>query len=228
MSENQQTQNIQNNRRCVIVAGAGISDYGRIRTYFRDDDFYIFCDSGLRHMEGLGVRPSLVIGDFDSQDDPHLDVETIILPVAKDDTDSVFAAKEGIRRGFRDFLLVGVMGGRMDHTLVNAYLLFSLDSQGAKTLAVDDYSEIEVISSSVKDGVSIPGRACVSCEFPFFSLVNMTGKAKGVTIINAKFPLEDAEITSEYQYATSNEALPGMTAEIEITDGRLLLIRDII
>ena len=56
----------------------------------------------------------------------------------------------------------------------------------------------------------------------------MTGKAKGITITGAKFPVEDAEITSEYQYATSNEVLPGQTAEISIRDGRLLVIRDIV
>ena len=55
----------------------------------------------------------------------------------------------------------------------------------------------------------------------------MTGTARGVTIRNARFPLENGEITSEYQYATSNEALPGKTAWITVEEGRLLLIRDI-
>jgi thiamine pyrophosphokinase len=64
-------------------------------------------------------------------------------------------------------------------------------------------------------------------RYPYFSLLNMTGTARGVTIRGAKFPLEDGEITSEYQYATSNEVLPGEIAEITIKEGRLLLIKDI-
>ena len=77
--------------RCVIVGGAKIRDYERARSYLRGDDYVIYCDSGLSHMEGLGAKPSLIVGDFDSYDDPHLDVETITLPVAKDDTDTVYA-----------------------------------------------------------------------------------------------------------------------------------------
>ena len=64
-------------------------------------------------------------------------------------------------------------------------------------------------------------------RYPFFSLINMTGTARGITIRNAKFPLENAEITSDYQYATSNEVLAGKTAEIIVGEGRLLLIKDL-
>lgn len=201
--------------RCVIVGGADIGDYTRARSFLREGDFVIYCDSGLRHMEGLCVRPSLIVADFDSFDDPHMDVETITLPVAKDDTDSVYAMREGIRRGFTDFLLTGVIGARLDHTLVNAYILTSLENRGCHGMIVDDWSEMEIVSS----------RAEVDDSFPFFSLVAMEGDARGVTIRNAKFCIENALIGPDYQYATSNEPLPGKTAEITVGDGRLLLIR---
>jgi thiamine pyrophosphokinase len=204
--------------RCVIVGGADIGGYARIRSYLRDDDYIIYCDSGLRHAEELGREPSLIVGDFDSHENPHSDIETIVLPVAKDDTDTVYAIREGRRRGFTDFLLVGVFGARMDHTLVNVYALFDLEEKGCTALAVDDYSEISVIPEG--------GTAAVDGKYPYFSLLNMTGVARGISIRGAKFPLEDGEITSGYQYATSNEVLPGETALIRIREGRLLLIKD--
>ena len=217
--------------RCVIAGGAEIRDYERMRSYLRADDYIIYCDSGLRHMEGLGRHPSLIIGDFDSADRPDIDVETIVLPVAKDDTDTMHAVKVGIEKGFTDFLLLGVTGGRADHSLVNLYALFYLDSNGCRGMIADEYSEMEVISAHSKaDGEkteTVPGRGYVEDRYPFFSLINMTGRARGITIKDAKFPLEDGEITSEYQYATSNEVLAGKTAEITIREGRLLLIRDL-
>ena len=205
-------------RRCVIIGGAAIADYELIRGYLRDDDYVIYCDSGLSHMEGLGAKPSLVIGDFDSHDDPHLDVETITLPVAKDDTDTVYAAKTGMDRGYREFLLLGVTGARTDHTLVNLYILTMLADRGCRGMIADDFSEMELIC---------PGETVnVSDSWPFFSLVALEGPAKGVTIKNAKFCTDDAEIGPSYQYATSNEVLPGRAAEIRLREGRLLLIRD--
>jgi len=213
-------------RRCVIVGGAEIGDYDRMRGYLRDDDYVIYCDSGISHMAGLGARPSLIVGDFDSHKDPEMDIETITLPVAKDDTDTVYAAREGIRRGFRDHLLLGVTGARLDHTLVNIYILTMLLNNGCRGMIADDWSETELISSHTgEDGAEVPGTASVSSDYPYFSLVAMEGSAKGVTIKNAKFCIDDAVIGPDYQYATSNEVLPGRQAQITVRDGRLLLIR---
>lgn len=203
-------------RRCVVIGGADIGCYDRIRACLRPDDFYICCDSGLKHREGLGIVPDLVVGDFDSYEDPHLETETITLPCEKDDTDTVFAVKEALARGFQEFLLVGVIGGRLDHTLGNVSLLLMLHSRGMAAVAVDDYSEMEIVADRP---VQIGDR------YAFFSLLNISGTAQGITIKNAKYPLEDAEITCEYQYGISNEVLPGRTAEVSVQRGRLLLIK---
>ena len=125
-------KDVMDMRRCVIVGGAEIRTYDRVRQYFRPDDFFIYCDCGLRHQKALGAEPDLIVGDFDSHEKPETDRETIVLPVKKDDTDTVFAAKEAMRRGFDEFLLVGVSGGRLDHTLVNVYLLVMLREQGTR------------------------------------------------------------------------------------------------
>ena len=177
----------------------------------------IFCDSGLKHLENLQVQPSLIVGDFDSHENPNLAVETIVLPCEKDDTDTVFAVKEAIKRGFDDFVLIGVVGARLDHTLGNVSILLYLDSLGKKGCIIDDYSEMEIISDKP---------VSVSDRYSFFSLLNITGCAKGITITGAKYPLVDGEITCEYQYGVSNEVLPGQTAVVSIKEGKLLLVMD--
>lgn len=203
-------------RRCVVIGGAGIRDYQAIWDHLAPDDFNIFCDSGLFHQEALGVQPHLIVGDFDSHENPHLNVETIVLPREKDDTDTVYAVKEAVRRGFDDFLLLGVAGGRLDHTLGNLSILLSLHAQGKRALLVDDWSEMEVVGREP---------AYVEDCFPFFSLLNISGTARGVTIEDAKYPLRDAEIPCTYQYGVSNEVLPGRRAKVSVKEGELLLIR---
>lgn len=203
-------------KRCVIVGGADINNYKYIKSCLHNDDFIVFCDSGLKHLESLQVKPGLIVGDFDSHDNPHLDVETIVLPCEKDDTDTVFAVKEALKRGFDDFLLVGVIGARLDHTLGNVSILLMLDKAGKKGKIIDDFSEMEIISNEP---------AYVDDSFAYFSLLNITGVAKGITIENAKYPLVNAEITSEYQYGISNEVLQGNKAKVGVKKGELLLIK---
>lgn len=203
-------------KRCVIVGGADINNYEYIRSGLCQDDFFVFCDSGLKHLKHLQVQPNLIVGDFDSHENPHLDVETIVLPCEKDDTDTVYAVKEAINRGFDHFLLIGVVGARLAHTLGNVSILLYLDSLGKKGCIIDDYSEMEIVSDK-------PVSICK--QYAFFSLLSITGCAKGITITGAKYPLRDAEISCEYQYGVSNEVLPGETATVSVKHGKLLLIK---
>lgn len=205
-------------KRCVIIGGANINKYEVIRTFLKPDDFIVCCDSGLKHLDGLGIRADFVIGDFDSHADPHLSVETVILPREKDDTDSMAAVREMTARGFEDFLLIGVFGDRLDHTLGNVYILLWLNNRKLKAMAVDDFSEMEIVSPH--------SPAKVSSSYPYFSLLAINGSAEGITIKNAKYPLEQGVITAEYQYGLSNEPLEGKTAEVSLEKGNLLLIRD--
>lgn len=202
-------------KRCVIVGGADINNYEYIKSCLRNDDFIVFCDSGLKHLESLQVKPGLIVGDFDSHDNPQLDVETIVLPCEKDDTDTVFAVKGALKRGFDDFLLIGVVGARLDHSLGNVSILLYLNSLGKKGCIIDDYSEMEIVCDKP---------VYIENSFKFFSLLNIFGTAKGITIKNAKYPLIDGEITCEYQYGISNEVV-GQTAEVSIKKGKLLLIK---
>ena len=203
-------------KRCVIVGGADINNYDYIKSQLCTDDHFVYCDSGLKHLDALQAEPELIVGDFDSHINPHLNVETIVLPREKDDTDTVFGIKEALKRGFDDFLLIGVVGARLDHTLGNLSILLMLDKEGKRGKIIDDYSEMEVVSRS---------EALVEDTFGYFSLLNISGVAREITIENAKFPLEKGEITCEYQYGISNEVLPGQVAKIKVEDGKLLLIK---
>lgn len=203
-------------KRCVIVGGAPIGDGIFVRSALRGDDYLICCDSGLKHLDLLGRQPDLIIGDFDSHPRPETDVETIVLPTVKDDTDTAYAVKEALRRGYEDFLLIGVVGKRLDHTWANVCLLLYLDDLGKRGVILDDYSEISVISRTGAD---------VTDNYPFFSLLNITGTAEDITVENAKYNLRGAAINCGFQYGVSNEVLPGAIARITVGRGKLLLIK---
>lgn len=201
--------------RWVIIGGADIDNYERLRTLLRMDDFFVYCDSGLKHKDALGAVPDLIVGDFDSFTKPQTEVETIVLPCEKDDTDTMYAVKEGINRGCDEFLLLGVTGGRLDHTLGNVAILQYLDATGRRGCIADDFSLVTMVSDE----------AYIDDGFAYFSLLNISGVARGITVENAKYPLKDAEITCEYPYGVSNEVLKDKTAKVKIKEGKLLLVK---
>ena len=205
---------------CVIVAAGQILDYERAKSFLQPGDFFIFCDDGLRHAESLGVTPSLIVGDFDSCNAELLTkwsnlCETVRLPREKDDTDTLFAVKLAVERGFDDFLLLGAMGGRFDHALGNVSILLYLDGLGKKAQMIDDYSIMQVVGKE-------PFYIEDTCSY--FSVLTVAGDVSGVNIKNAKYPLENAKLSADFQLGISNEVLPGKRAEVSVEQGRVLVV----
>ena len=207
-------------KRCLIISAGEIRDYERVKSFLQPDDFFIFCDGGLIHADGLGLKPDLIVGDFDSCDSEDLarwkdSCETVRLPREKDDTDTLFAVKLALERGYSDFLLLGAMGGRFDHALGNISILLYLTGLGKKAILVDDYSIMKVVGREplyIEDNCS------------YFSVLTVAGDVSGVNIKNAKYPLENASLKADFQLGISNEVLPGKTAEVSVEQGRILVV----
>ena len=200
--------------RCVIIGNAPISDYEKCKSYFKTDDYFVFCDGGLKHKERLGVEPDFIVGDFDSYEMPKITENMLVLPTVKDDTDTFAAVKLMLDKGYSEFLFVGVIGERLDHTLGNISILLYLKNHNAVGVIVDDYSEMFLL----KDSAKISKNSC-----SYFSIVSLGEKLEGVDIIGAKYPLENAVIQNSYQFAVSNE--PVNDTEISAKKGEALIIK---
>lgn len=209
--------------RCVIVSAGEIRDYERAKSFLQKGDFFIVCDGGLSHTAGLGIQPDIIVGDFDSCKSSDLakyseaseHPEIIKLPCEKDDTDTLYAVKLALKRGYNDFLLLGSMGARFDHAFGNVSILLYLDGLGKKALLADDYSFMKVAGSKpllIEDNCS------------YFSVLTIAGNVSGLNIRNAKYPVENASFRSDFQLGISNEVLPGKKAEVSVEQGRVLVV----
>lgn len=114
---------------CAIVGSSDINNYAFIRESQNLNDYIIFCDSGLKHLDLLQFKSCLIVGDFDSHEIRILTWKPSFSRVKK--TIQIrFFCKRSSQASYEDFLLIGVVGARLDHTLGNVSILLYMDSLG--------------------------------------------------------------------------------------------------
>ena len=202
-------------KRCVVIGAVDI-DF-QAKNLIRDTDFVICADRGWQNAEKHGIKPDMIVGDFDSSPYPEdADASVTVLPVVKDDTDTFYIARYIVENGYTDVLMLGLLGGkRIEHTIANIQTLVFFARNRINATAMDRYSTLMVI----KDGcITLP-------DMPdkFFSLFSMGEKAEGVSIKGAKYPLSDYTLTNYFPIGVSNEFI-GENVDITVANGSILLI----
>lgn len=201
---------------CVVVGAGEIQDYAAVAKWLEPDSFVICADGGMKHMEPLGLAPHLWMGDEDSlaQALPEA-VPRLPLSPDKNYTDSYHSVEEAISRGYRRFLLTGMLGGRLDHTIANLQLLAHAVSLGGDALLTDGLVEARAL---IGEGelMMLPRENC------YFSLLSLDFCRK-VTIFGGRYPLDDYDLASDDPRAVSNEFC-GKTVRIVQQSGRLIVL----
>lgn len=201
--------------RCVIIGAGPVRP--QQRALVAPGDYVIACDGGYRNARALGVVPDLIVGDFDSAPRPERG-ELVVLPAEKDDTDTHYAARLAVQKGFDRALLLGVLGGaRMDHTLAAVAAGLWLAKQGVDTTLAGENTEMRY---------ALPDRPVRLAHDPaaYFSLFPLEGAASGVFITGAKYPLENARLVPDATLGASNETLAG-GALVRVEQGSLLVVK---
>jgi len=204
--------------RVVIVANGPMEAKPIHDDIVRGAETIICADGGANTAIAHGWRPDVVVGDMDSIAPgvlADLEAHGCALkryPSRKDETDLELALMEAIQRGATDIALLGVIGGRADHTIANLLLLTLPLLSGARVRIIDGDAEIAL----VRDRLSIHGRIGDTV-----SLIPIRGDARGVTTEGLEWELNEATLAFGYARGVSN-VLTAPTASITIREGLLL------
>jgi len=116
--------------RAIIVANGELIKPETYLVELKHSDITIAADGGTQHCRTLGLEPSVVIGDLDSttiEDQQAIKdnekIQLIVYPRDKDQTDLELALQYAKKIGVTDVFLIGLLGGRIDQTIVNILLL---------------------------------------------------------------------------------------------------------
>lgn len=175
----------------------------------------IAADGGYAWLKERGLEPEVVVGDFDSMDEPAGAAHLVRLPREKDDTDTMAAVRLGQERGYRRFHIFGGTGGRFDHTMANLQLLAWLSRRGERGwLYGPDWVATAITGGALEFGQEHRGMISVFAH---------SDTARGVTLEGLKYNLSGAELDNGFSLGVSNE-FTGVPARVAVEEGTLLVI----
>lgn len=106
-------------------------------------------DAGMAHFLSFGLKPDILLGDFDSIQNSALEfaksnnIEIVTHPARKDKSDGELALEYVSQNGFSRAILLGVNGGqRPDHIAFNLALFHLEQSLGLEIKAISQGFEI--------------------------------------------------------------------------------------
>ena len=181
-------------------------------------DYIIAADGGQNRAREFGLQPDCVIGDFDSTTlNEDFDCLYITYPAEKDLTDTEAALTHALEKGCRNVILLGGMGGRLDHTMGNIGLLDKYYSSFDHMEFIDGKNRMELLKDS--------GRTLKrDARYKYFGLVSLNAEASGIDIRGAKYELTGASLERASTLGVSNEFSED-TVEICVREGTLLIVR---
>lgn len=178
-----------------------------------DAHFIVAADGGFLKAKQLNIVPDLLIGDMDSFDG-EAEIKTKKVNPIKDDTDTLLCIKECISRGINEIVILGGLGGRLDHTLANMQSLKFMYEKGVKGVIADDSTEVSFIKNEKIE---------LDNSYKYVSLFSVNEKASGITLEGFKYSLENATLTNSFPLGVSNEVV-AQRATVDVTDGELYII----
>lgn len=201
--------------KCIIF-GALPVDKNIIKIH--NDDFVIAADAGLNTLNEYGISPNLILGDFDSFQGIIPTGDNVILhPTKKDDTDTILAIKEGLNKGFKEFIIYGCLGGRLDHTFANIQAACFVAENGGNAVLINNETYLTVLKDS-----SIDFSSDCSGNISVFAV---SEEATGVTEANLLYELNNATLSPDFPLGISNEFI-GKNATVSVEKGKLCIIWD--
>ncbi len=211
---------MQQTKRAVLFVNGELASTNWLNEFLKEDDFLVAVDGGWRYLKPLGRFPNLLIGDFDSLDNDDLQIiqasgcEIARFPTEKNETDLELAFAAVLQRGYTAIRVIAALGGRLDQTLGNLFLLTRPEYAICDIRLEDGQEEVFLVQQES----TIHGRPGET-----LSLIPLGIPAKQVTTEALKYPLKGETLYPDQTRGISNVML-SQQAKVSHAEGTLLCI----
>lgn len=199
--------------RCVLLCASPYVNKEYVSSQILSDDFIICADGGYDLAKSINVVPNIVIGDFDSASSANITGNVIKLPVKKDDTDTMMCIKYALKNNYKDILILGATGARLDHTIANLISLKYVYKNGGMAALADENTYIIYTEDNFE--INNKEGATVSV-FPFGC------ESAEVTLTGFEYEIKNYIMTSEFPIGVSN--ISKKAAAVKVHSGGVIVI----
>ena len=203
--------------KAIIMASGNSIKKEIFNEIYSENDFIICADGGLNYLDCLNIMPNLIVGDFDSVDtsllEKYKNVEIKKYPPEKNFTDTEIAIEEAIAYGYKEIIIFGATGTRLDHTMANILLIERYIKQGANIKIIDNNNFIQILNQNTTINKK---------EGYYLSIVPISEYIDGITLKGMKYPLLDVRVDRGSTLCISNEIIADI-ALISISNGMGIL-----
>ena len=209
----------------VIISGGNLN-VEFAASFLRKEQFdcLLAADRGMKFCYESGIMPDYVMGDFDSISGEIVEyyrgleaVQLIEFQPEKDDTDTEIAIRKAMELGTSCLVILGALGGRMDHCIANIHLLKLVMDAGVECHLVDEQNDICLISA----GCELKKDAQYG---KYISFLPFTDQVEGITLEGFKYPLQNYTMKKGTSLGVSNEIQENI-AKVSLKKGILLMIQ---
>lgn len=181
----------------MVIVGGGTVDFDLLRELYASGGHLVGADGGADQIVEAGLKPELIIGDFDSLKNPHSWLgKTRLMQIAEQETTDFEKALYSTRAPVT--VALGMTGRRFDHTLA------ALD-------AVTKYAQKRKIVLVDEEDVALPLTRAFSFSVDPGERVSIHPLAPVTfwTSEGLRYPLDAVKLAPGVRTGTSNEALTG-------------------
>lgn len=207
-------------KKALLISGGRQVSKELIEKYL--DRFIIIADGGARLLMKYGLGADILLGDLDSIGEEALtyikehEIEVKKFPAKKDFTDTELALSYLVDEEYKDIVILGALGTRLDHELANLMNLKKLYNKGIRAKIEDDYNEVIYVEEGSYDFEKTNKK--------YFSLIN-AGDRMNFTTKGLYYEVEDLEINSENPSRGVSNEMVGEKATIKINSGSAFIIQ---
>lgn len=206
-------------KKCLILANGRPPKKSVIKQLIKQGYNYLICaDGGANKAFKLKLKPDVILGDLDSINPEVKEFYSLTSKVIKvkrqNDTDVEKSIKYAAGKGYKDIVLLGVTGDRLDHTFCNLSIVLKF------------YPEVN-LKIAAENSFLIPASGKIEFEtiknetISIYAFNNKT-KIKSTGLV---YPLNDIRLSFGEKESTSNSAT-GEKVELNISGGVIFIIRD--